>query len=173
MLCAAFAARAQALPDYTVNPGDSLEISVWKEPDLTKSVVVRPDGKFSFPLAGEVGAIGRTVVQIQTDITNRLKKYIPDPVVTAALGALEGNKVFVIGQVNKPGAFVMNPRYTVLQALTLAGGMTPFAATNDIIILRGAGTQQQVLRFQYGDVAKGRSLDKNVSLEAGDVIVVP
>lgn len=173
LLATATTAHAQQLPDYTLNPGDALEISVWKEPDLTKTVAVRPDGKFSFPLAGEVAAVGRTVAQVQTEIANRLKVYIPEPVVTASLTGLEGNKVFVIGQVNKPGAFVMNPRLNILQALTLAGGMTAFAATNDIIVLRGPGGKQTVLRFQYGDVSKGRSLEKNVPLEAGDVVVVP
>jgi len=173
LLLAAVGAQAQQLPDYTMNPGDALDVSVWKEPDLTKTVAVRPDGKFSFPLAGEVVAVGHTVTQLQTEIANRLKKYIPDPVVTVALSGLDGNRVFVIGQVNKPGAFVMNPRLTVLQALSLAGGMTAFAATNDIIVLRGAAGQQHALPFQYGDIAKGRHLEKNISLDAGDVIIVP
>ena len=166
-------ARSQQLPDYTLSPGDQLEISVWKEPDLTKTVIVRPDGKFSVPLAGEINAVGRTLSQVQTDITNRLLKYIPEAVVTATLTQLEGNRVFVIGQVNKPGAYVMNPRYNVLQALSVAGGLTPFAGANDIIILRGTGPKQRVIPFRYGDVSKGRSLEQNISLEAGDVVVVP
>ena len=176
-LCAsvwlAAAASAQQLPDYTLNTGDSLEISVWKEPDLTKTVVVRPDGKFSFPLAGEVVAVGRTVAQIQQDITGRLTKFIPEPVVTASVTGLDGNRIYVLGQVGKPGAYGINPRLNVLQALSVAGGMTPFASTNDIIVLRRAGGQQRVLPFKYGDVSKGRSLEQNVSLEAGDVVVVP
>lgn len=168
------AAPAQsALQDYTLNPGDQLEISVWKEPDLTKTVQVRPDGRFSVPLAGEIVAAGRTVAQVQSDITNRLVKYIPDPVVTASLTILEGNRVYVIGQVTKPGAYVMNPRLTVLQALAVAGGMTPFAAANDILVMRGNGRTQRMLPFKYGEVVRGRNLEQNVMLEAGDVVVVP
>lgn len=163
----------QVVPDYLLNAGDQLEVSVWKEPDLTKMVIVRPDGKFSFPLAGEVPAAGRTAAQIQADISARLKKYIPEPVVTASVTGLEGNRIYVIGQVNKPGSFVMNPRFNVLQALTMAAGMTPFAATNDIIVLRGSGPGQKTLRFHYGDVSKGRNLTENVQLEAGDVVIVP
>ena len=166
-------AWAQQTPDYTLNPGDQLEVSVWKEPDLTKTVIVRPDGKISFPLTGEVGAIGRTVAQVQTEISSKLKTYMPDPVVTVTMTALDGNKVYVIGQVTKPGAYVMNPRINVLQALSIAGGMTPFAATNDIIVLRRAGTQQRVMPFKYGDVSKGRGVEQNVALEAGDVVIVP
>ena len=166
--------RAQAaLPDYLLNPGDELEISVWKEPDLTMKVLIRPDGKLSVPLAGEVVAAGRTIVQIQTDITSRLVKYIPEAVVTATLVGIDGNRVYVIGQVTKPGAYVMNPRLSVMQALSLAGGMTPFASLNDIIVLRGTGKGQHVLPFHYEDVSKGRKLEQNIALEAGDVVVVP
>lgn len=166
-------ARAQQVPDYMLNPGDELEVAVWKEPDLTKKVIVRPDGKISFPLTGDVLATGRTVSQVQAEITNKLKTYIPEPVVTVSVTGIDGNKVYVIGQVNKPGAYTMNPRYTVLQALSLAGGMTPFAALNDIIVLRKSGAQQRALPFRYGDVSKGRSIEQNVLLEAGDVVVVP
>lgn len=165
--------RAQQLPDYTLNTGDSLEISVWKEPDLTKTVVVRPDGKFSFPLAGEIVALGRTVTQIQTEIATRIVKYMPEPVVTASVTALEGNRIYVIGQVGKPGSFSMNPKLNVLQALSLAGGMTPFANTNDVIVLRNAGGKQRTFPFHYGEVSKGRNLEQNIPLEAGDVVVVP
>jgi polysaccharide export outer membrane protein len=164
---------AQQIPDYLVNPGDELEISVWKEPDLTMKVLVRPDGKLSVPLAGEVVAAGRTIVQIQTEITSRLIKYIPEAVVTATLTAIDGNRVYVIGQVNKPGTFVMNPRLNVIQALSMAGGMTPFAGLNDIIVLRGGGAKQRVLPFRYGEVSKGKNLEQNVPLEAGDVVIVP
>lgn len=167
-------AQQQAMvPDYQLNAGDQLEVSVWKEPDLTKLAIVRPDGKFSFPLSGEVVAAGRTAAQVQADISTRLKKFIPEPVVTVSVTGLEGNRIYVIGQVNKPGSFVMNPRFNVLQALTMAAGMTPFASTNDIIVLRGSGPGQKTLRFHYGDVSKGRNLTENVQLEAGDVVIVP
>jgi len=164
---------AQQTPDYLLSAGDKLEIAVWKEPDLTKEFVVRPDGKFSFPLAGELVAAGRTVAQIQQEITNKLKPYIPEPVVTATVTDIEGNRIYVIGQVTKPGSFVMNPRLNVVQALSLAGGMTPFASVNDILVLRGTGPNQHALQFHYGDVAKGKNLQQNMMLESGDVVIVP
>jgi polysaccharide export outer membrane protein len=161
------------IPDYSISPGDELEVSVWKEPDLSKTVIVRPDGKFSVPLAGEIMAARRSVDQIQNEITNKLKKYIPEAVVTVSITKLEGNRIYVIGQVTKPGAFTMNPRLNVVQALSMAGGMTPFAALNDIIVLRNAGPSQRVLPFRYGDVSKSRNLEQNIQLEAGDVVIVP
>jgi polysaccharide biosynthesis/export protein len=163
----------QTQPDYMLNPGDTLDIDVYKDLELTKTVVVRPDGKFSFPLAGDIVAVGHSVVQVQAELTRRLIKYIPEPVVTVAVKTLDGCKIYVIGQVAKPGGIVMNPRMSVLQALSMAGGMTPFAATNDVIVLRGAGSSQTTLPFRYGDVSKGRNLNQNVMLEPGDVILVP
>ena len=175
LVCLSFApqAAAQQLPDYALNAGDTLDIAVWKEPDLTKSVIVRPDGKFSFPMVGEVIAAGRSVAHIETEVTTRLKPYMPEPVVSIAVKNLDGCKIYVIGQVSKAGAFVMNPRINVLQALSLAGGMTPFAAVNDIVVLRGSGTAQHALPFHYGEVVKGHNLSQNLLLEAGDVVIVP
>jgi polysaccharide export outer membrane protein len=168
-------ARANA-PDsaYTVKPGDMLAISVWKEPDLQGPVLVRPDGTFSFPLAGQMDARNKTVQELQQMVTDKLRKYISDPVVTVSVQEIKGNKVYVIGQVNKPGDFVVNPRVDVMQALSMAGGTTPFAALGDIMILRRTDTgQQQALPFRYTDVVRGRNLDQNITLQAGDVVVVP
>jgi polysaccharide export outer membrane protein len=174
VLCIPSLTRAQASPDYTLNAGDELDVTIWKEPELSKKVIVRPDGKFSYPLAGDVVAAGRSVMQVQNEITNKLKTYIPEVFVSISVTGLEGSRVYVIGQVNKPGAFVMNPRVNVLQALSSAGGLTPYAAVNDIIVLRGAaGKQQRTLPFRYGEVSRGRNLEQNVTLEAGDVVVVP
>ncbi len=165
---------AQQAPDYTMNAGDTLDISVWKEEDLTKKdVIIRPDGKFSFPLAGQVLARGRTAAEIEAEITTRLKRYVAEPVVSVSVKNLDGCRIYVIGQVTKAGSFVMNPRVNVLQALSLAGGMTPFAAVNDIMVLRGSGESQRAIPFHYGEVVKGRSLSQNVLLEPGDVVVVP
>lgn len=169
----ATAAVAQQPPDYRLQAGDRIEVSVWKEPELQKLIIVRPDGKFSFPLAGEVAANGRTVAQVQKDIETKLKVYIPEPVVTVTITEIGGFRVYVIGQVVRPGAYVMNPRLNVLQALSLAGGTTPFASLNGIIVMRNSGTEQRVLPFRYEDVSKGRNLEQNVLLEAGDVIIVP
>jgi polysaccharide export outer membrane protein len=167
------AAQQAAAPDYTLQPGDTLDISVWKEDQMTKNVVVRPDGKFSYPLAGEITGAGRTVAQIQAEITTKLKVYMPEPAVSASIKTLDGFRIYVIGQVSKAGSFVMNPRLSVLQALSMAGGLTPFAGANDIVVLRGAGKTQKILPFRYGEVAKGRNLEQNILLEPGDVVIVP
>jgi polysaccharide biosynthesis/export protein len=159
---------------YTVKPGDTLSVSVWKEPDLQGPVLVRPDGMFSFPLAGQMDARNKTVAELQTELTTKLKKFISDPVVTVSIQEIKGNKVYVIGQVQKPGDFVVNPRVDVMQALSMAGGATPFAALGDIMILRRTDTgQQQALPFKYTDVVRGRNLQQNIILQAGDVVVVP
>jgi len=172
-LAALGVAGAQQPADYRLYAGDKVEASVWKEPDLTRTVVVRPDGKFTIPLVGEVAAAGRTVTEIQTDIAARLKKYIPDPVVTVSVTEIDGNRVYVIGQVNKPGAYTMNPRLSVLQALSVAAGTTAFAALNDIIIVRGSGASQKTIKFRYTDISKGRDMEQNILLESGDVVIVP
>jgi polysaccharide biosynthesis/export protein len=175
LLLAACGARTAIAQDteYTVKPGDVLAIAVWKEPDLQGPVLVRPDGAFSFPLAGQVDARGKTVMQLQQTVTDRLKKFISDPVVTVSVQQVNGNKVYVIGQVNKPGEFIVNPRVDVMQALSMAGGTTPFAALGEITILRREGSVQRALPFRYNDVIRGRNLDQNITLQAGDVVVVP
>ncbi len=165
---------AQAVEtDYRMHAGDQLEVSVWKETDLQRQVLIRPDGKFSFPLTGEVQAAGRSPAEIRADIENRLKVYIPEPVVTVTVTGVAGNGFYVIGQVNKPGAFVMNPRLNVLQALSVAGGTTPFAKLDNIIVIRGTGGAQRSLPFHYNEVSDGKNLAQNITLEAGDVVVVP
>jgi len=163
----------QAQPDYLLHPGDTLDIAVWMEPEMTKTVLVRPDGKIAFPLVGELIAGGRTVAQVRMDIEARLKTYIPEPVVTVSINDIKGNTVYVIGQVSKPGAYIMNPRLNVLQILSLAGGTTPYAAVNDIMVIRREGASQKVFPFKYGEVSKGRALDQNILLDGGDVVVVP
>jgi polysaccharide export outer membrane protein len=172
-LLLAMPAGSQQLPDYALHPGDEIEVSVWKELDLQRKVIVRPDGKFSFPLTGEISAVGRSAEAVRSEIETKLKTYIPEPVVTVSVTGIAGNQIYVIGQVNKPGAYIMNPQFSILQALSLAGGMTPFAATNDIIVIRDGKDGQRVLKFGYGDVSKGRNLEQNVTLESGDVVVVP
>ena len=158
---------------YQINAGDTLEISVWKEPDLQREVLVRPDGGISFPLAGDLQAKGFTVTQVRTELEARLSRYIPDLVITVSLIDVSGNRIYVLGQVNEPGAFVMNPELNVMQALSLAGGTTPFAALKDIKILRRQGGRQVALPFDFTEVSKGRSLEQNIALNSGDVVVVP
>jgi polysaccharide export outer membrane protein len=166
-------ATAQQPTDYMLQPGDQLDISVWREEELQREIIVRPDGKFSFPLTGEVVAVNRSVAEIQQEITEKLERYIPEAVVTVTVTAVGGNRIYVIGQVREPGSFVMNPQINVLQALSLAGGTTAFASLNDIIVLRRSGGSQRILNFRYNDISRGRDLDQNILLEAGDVLIVP
>lgn len=173
---AATAGAQQVVPpdqSYKVLPGDMLQISVWGEENLQEEVLVRPDGAFSFPLCGDISARNRSVIELQEEITKRLSRYISDPVVTVSVAQVLGNKVYVIGQVTRPGVFVVNPQVDVLQALSMAGGTTPFASLNDIKILRRTGDRQQALQFRYNEVVKGRNLEQNVILQSGDVVVVP
>ena len=165
--------RNEPRAPYTINPGDLLEISVWKEPDLQRQVLVRPDGAFSFPLSGDIVAEGRTVEDVRQEITAQLGTFIPDLVVTVTVAEIHGNKIFVIGQVNTPGEFVVNPRVDVIQALSIAGGMTPFAQVNNIKILRRRNGQQRIQNFRYSDIIKGENLEQNILLEVGDVVLVP
>jgi len=158
---------------YSIQPGDLLEISVWREEYLEKDVVVQPDGKISFPLVGVLNAGGTTVEDVQARVTERLTQYIPDPVVTVSIKEIRGNRVYVLGQVQSPGQFIMNPTVDVVQALALAGGTTPFAELNDIKILRREGKTQTLIEFRYADMARGRNLEQNIILRSGDVIIVP
>lgn len=158
---------------YLVSAGDLLQVSVWKEEYLERDVLVRPDGGISFPLAGDVQAAGRPVTDIRDALATQLSRFIPDPVVTVSIKEIRGNRIYVLGQVNRPGPFVMNPRVDIMQALAMAGGTTAFAALNDIKILRRSKDSQRVIDFRYGDVEKGRNLEQNIILESGDIIVVP
>jgi len=158
---------------YTVKPSDVLAISVWREEALQGDVLVTPDGAFAFPLVGLVDARGKTVDDLQKILTERLTKYISDPVVTVAVREIRGNRVYVIGQVNRPGEFIVNPRIDVVQALAVAGGTTPFASVGNILILRREGGKQESLRFDFTEVAKGKNLEQNFELRNGDIVVVP
>lgn len=158
---------------YRLQPGDVIDVSVWKESDLQKEVVIRPDGGFTFPLAGEIDARGRSVDNVRSILTERLQKYVPTPVVTVAVKTIAGNRVYVLGRVNRPGDFPLVSALDVMQAISLAGGTTPYAALNDIVILRRHNGHQEALPFHYSDVARGRNLSQNIQLESGDTVVVP
>jgi polysaccharide export outer membrane protein len=166
-------AVAQQGGDYRIGPEDVLSISVWREDTLDRKVLVRPDGGISFPLAGDLQAAGKTVSELQVDITDRLRKYIPEPVVTVSLDAVSGYRVYVLGQVKKPGQFVVGRYVDVLQALTLAGGLTPYASSGDIKVVRRHNGREFTYPFDYSDVKGGRDLEQNIILEPDDVVVVP
>ena len=173
VLAQATAPAEPGVGNYPVNSGDVLEVLVWKEENLQKQVVVRPDGYFAFPLTGDVRAEGRTITAISEDITAQIARYIPDPVVSVAIFEPRGSKVYVIGQVNRPGEFPINRYVDVIQALAMAGGTTPFAKLDNIQMLRREGTTQTATTFAYGDIAAGKRLQQNIVLKPGDTVLVP
>jgi len=164
---------SQVDPGYRLGAEDTLLVSVWKDEQLTREVIVRPDGMFSFPLVGDIQAEDRTVEDIRGDLVKRLTKYIPNPNVSIAVTKVISYKVYVIGRVNKPGEYVIGHYTDILQALSLAGGLTPFAAENEIKVMRRVRGEQYAIPFRYGDVRKGRDLEQNIILQRGDVVMVP
>jgi polysaccharide export outer membrane protein len=171
------AEAAKAIPPdqgkYLLGPEDAIEISVWKEPELTKQLVVRPDGKITYPLIGEVQAAGLTVKDLQKEISKRLEKYVTDANVTVILLKAQYYKIYVTGKVNKPGDFIVGRPTTVMQAISMAGGLTPFASPGSIVVLRNVGGKEEAYSFNYNQVARGQSLEQNRTLLPGDVVVVP
>ncbi|MGI9318063.1 MAG: polysaccharide biosynthesis/export family protein [bacterium] len=164
---------ASAQDSYRLNPGDILSISVWDEEALQQQVMVLPDGTISFPLVGILSVTGRTSAQVQDELKAKLSRLIPDPEVNLMVIAVEGNNIFIIGKVNQPGRFPMTRPTDVVQALSLAGGFTPYAETEKIQILRRSGIKQKVINFDYTKVADGKALETNILLRSGDTIVVP
>ena len=158
---------------YLVQPGDTLSITVWKEQDLQGDILVRPDGGLTFPLAGEIEASGHRVDDLRKALQARLTKYIPDPVVTVLVKKTDGSRIFVVGKVNRPGDFPLIRPMDVMQALSLAGGTTPYADVNGIRVLRREATGQQVFRFRYDDIRRGKDLSQNMLLRSGDTVIVP
>jgi polysaccharide biosynthesis/export protein len=165
---------AQAVPDYRLHAGDKVVVGVYDDPKLLpQTITITPDGKISYPLVGELQVGGKTVEQVRLEMETKLKKYISEPIATVIVTDVGGNIVYVIGQVNKPGAIVMNPTINVLQALAMVGGGNPYAKLDGIIIIRSSPGGQRVLSFRYGAVSSGKDLSQNVQLESGDVVVVP
>ncbi len=158
---------------YQLQAGDVLQVSVWKETELTSEVVIRPDGGMSFALAGDLPAAGHTVAELTVMLEKRIRKFEPDAVVTVVVKAAMGNRVYVIGKVLRPGDFPLNRPIDVMQALSLAGGATPFANINAIKILRRDGDRLTSIGFRYKDVERGRKLQQNILLQSGDTVVVP
>ncbi len=158
--------------DYIIGADDTLHISVWKEPDLTETLPVRPDGKISMPLLNDVTAAGLTPLQLRDTITERLKKYIADPRVTVVVTGMNSRRVFVTGEVTHTGPMTLLPHMTVLQALAQAG-FTQFANPKAIYLLRTDNGKQQKIPFNYKEVVKGNRPEQNIMLKPGDTIVVP
>jgi polysaccharide export outer membrane protein len=158
---------------FTVQPGDVLHITVWKEDSLDRETIVLPDGTISFPLIGTVNAQGLTPAILQNNIREDLYKYIPDAAVTVMVKAPLGHTINVLGQVKKPGELVMQSDLSVLQALSQAGGLTPYAAHDKIVVIRTESGQKTSFSIPYDDIAQGDKLEQDIDLQVGDVIIVP
>ena len=168
-------AASRSVPDdYLIGAGDSLQISVWKEPDVTvPSVVVRPDGKVTIPLIKEVAVAGLTPRQAEDVITKGLAKFITDPNVTVVLAAINSKRVYVIGAVKKEGTLAYNYGMTVMQALSEAGGLTDYARRRKIYVLRSENGREYRMDFNYEEVVRGERTDQNIVLLPGDTVVIP
>jgi polysaccharide export outer membrane protein len=162
---------------YLLNPGDQLEVSVWNEDTLQRTITVLPDGMISFPLVGHLQAAGKSAAEVEAVIGEKLDAFIADPEVNVTVTSTKGNVVFVVGKVLKPGPVAMIQSTTVMQALAMAGGLNEFAAGNSIKIIRrsdqATDAQETLLRVRYSDLEKGSDLSSNHLLNSGDVIVVP
>src|SRR5271156_1513884 len=159
--------------NYIIGAQDVLDISVWKEPEVSRVVPVRPDGKISLPLLNDVQAAGLTPAALAALITESLKKYVTSPQVTVIVTTINSQRVYILGEVTRPGAFPMLPGMTVMQALTSAGGFTPFAKMKSIYVLREEGGKRTKYPFNYKQVVNGKNTDQDIQLKAGDTIVVP
>jgi len=158
---------------FTIIAGDVLQVSVWKEEELNREVLVLPNGEMTFPLIGTIKVQGLTPAQAQETIKEKLKKYIPSATVSVSVKAALGHTVSVIGQVNKPGEIIISHRLTTLQALSQAGGLTPFADDDNIIVVRHSGDKDISISVPYDDFVDGDDLDQDIALEPGDVLIVP
>lgn len=160
--------------EYVIGPDDVLSIVVWKEPDFTKTVPVRPDGMISIALVGDVKAAGLTVEQLQDSLAKQLKSYVDNPEVNVSVQEFHSKKFNILGEVNKPGAYPLTGPTSILDAIAQAGGFKDFAKTKKIYVLRTSADGKQVkLPFNYNEVIKGNHMDMNVSLEPRDTVVVP
>lgn len=174
LLLAAGMAQAQSSGPYRLRHGDALTVSVWRDEALRMEVRVLPDGSITFPLAGRVEVAGLSTTQAEARVAERLKKYIPEAVVTVVITAAEGNRVYVIGKVVTPGSVVLtSPETTALQMLSQVGGLDRFADGNAIRVLRNTAQGPQILPVRYNDLVKGSQLESNVVLMPGDTILVP
>jgi len=160
-------------PEYLIGAGDVLEISVWKDESLSKQVLVSPDRMISFPLIGDVDVSLMTVAKLRKYVAERLKEFVPDATVTVMLSEIKSMRAYVIGKINRPGEFPITTDTTVLQILSMAGGLNPFASSDKIIIIRRKDQESIQIPFNYNDVQKGKNLEQNVILQRGDVVVVP
>jgi len=160
-------------PGYVIGAEDVLNISVWKEPEVTRTVPVRPDGKISLPLINDIQAAGLTPAQLTGLIMEKLNKYFTDPQVTVIVTAINSRRIYILGEVNRSGTYQLLPNMTVLQALSGAGGFSQFANLKGIYVLREENGKQIKFPFNYKEVIKGNRPEQNILLKPGDTIVIP
>ena len=160
-------------PNYVIGAQDVLDINVWKEPDVSRTVPVRPDGKISLPLLNDVQAAGLTPAQLAAQVTDSLKKYVTNPQVTVIVTVINSQRVYILGEVTRPGAFPLIPGMSVLQALSSAGGFTQFAKVKSIFVRRFENGKEEKFPFNYREVIGGKKPEQDILLKAGDTIVVP
>ena len=166
---------AKASPnDYQIGAGDILEITIWKEPDLSRTdVLVRTDGKVSFPLLNDVQAAGLTPLEMKRNMEIGLKEFISNPFVTITVRSPESQKIYILGEVLNTGEYSLTKNLTVLQAFALAGGFTEWASKKEIILMRKEGGKEKIYRINYKSIIKGKDLGQNLKLKADDTIIVP
>lgn len=168
------AATAKAHDDsFVIGNDDVLTINVWKEPDISRSIPVRSDGKISLPLVGEVQAAGQTPLKLEKDIAGKLKNYISEPEVTVIVQQVNSQKFNILGQVVRPGSYALANSPTVLDAIALAGGFRDFAKKKNIYVLRQGASGESRLPFNYKDVSQGKNMSQNIKLQPGDTIIIP
>jgi len=166
------ATESSSPADYVLGVEDRLSISVWKEPELSRTVAIRPDGKITSPLVGDVQAAGRTAKQLAADLTTALSRFVKEPVVSVTVEAIESFKVFVLGEVTTQGALVLRRRTRLLEAIALSGGMTQFANRSDVVLIRYDDNKETRLKIDYRKIVSGEKSDLNVFLKPGDLIIV-
>jgi polysaccharide export outer membrane protein len=166
---------AKASPtDYKIGAGDILEITIWKEPDLSRDeILVRTDGKISFPLLNDVQAAGLTPLEMKKNMEVGLKDFISNPFVTITVKSPESQKIYILGEVSNTGEYPLTKNLTVLQAFALAGGFTEWASKKEIILMRKEGNKEKIYRINYKNIIKGKDLSQNLKLKADDTIIVP
>ncbi len=158
--------------EYKIGAGDVIEIGVWKNSDLTRQLPVLPDGTVQLPLIGQLNVAGKSVTVLQKEIMGKLKKFVPDPVLSVSVIQVNSMLIYVIGKVNHPGRFDIKSNIDVLQALAVAGGLNPFAKEKEIAVFRKINGKTKIFNFNYKEVSKGKNLAQNIMLKRGDLIVV-
>jgi polysaccharide export outer membrane protein len=160
-------------PSYIIGPMDVLEIQVWKEPDFSRKVLVRPDGKITYPLIGDIHASGMNTMGLKALLTEKLENFLSKPEVTVIVLQSSSKNFYIVGKINRPGNYPLNPDMTVLQAISVAGGLNEWADRDSIRIIRRSGGKEEILHFDYDEVISGKNLERNILLKPNDTIMVP